>query len=73
MATTFKHENCKVPLTLWFKFWFLNDIILVRGTHGKSGHYLDANYSIKHNSKVLIKDILDVDMCLKKRNLKKKL
>merc|ERR1712074_213274 len=27
--------------------------------------------SIKHNSKVLIEDILDIDMCLRKQNLKK--
>ena len=37
--------------------------ILAGGTCGENHHSLDANYSIKHNSKVIIEDILDVDMC----------
>ena len=41
------------------------------GTRGENYPTLDANYSINHNSKVLIEDILDVDMCLRKQNLKK--
>ena len=48
---------------------YLNDLIFAVGTHGKNHHFLDANYSIKHNSKVLIEDILDIDMCLRKQNL----
>merc|ERR1712105_438258 len=41
------------------------------GTLGENHHFSDVNYSIKQNSKVLIQDILDVDMCLRKQNLKK--
>ena len=37
---------------------------------GENRHSLDANYSIKHNSKVLIYDLLEVDMCLRIQNLK---
>ena len=39
------------------------------GTLGENYATLDANYSINHNSKVLIEDILDVDMCLSFQNL----
>ena len=45
--------------------------ISTRGTLGENYPTLDANYSINHNSKVLIEDILDVDMCLRIQNLKK--
>ena len=45
--------------------------IFAVGTLGKNQHFSDANYSIKHNSKVLIEDILDIDMCLRIHNLKK--
>ena len=38
---------------------------------GENWHFSNANYSIKHNSKVPIEDILDIDMCLRIRNLKK--
>ena len=40
-----------------------------RGTLGENYATLDANYSINHNSKVLIEDILDVDMCLSFQNI----
>ena len=39
------------------------------GTCCKNHPTLDANYSINHSSKVLILDILDVDMCLSFQNL----
>ena len=39
------------------------------GTLGENYATLDANYSINHNSKVLIEDILDIDMCLSFQNL----
>ena len=38
--------------------------IFVVGTSGENRRFSNANYSIKHNSKVIIEDILDVDMCL---------
>ena len=44
--------------------------IFVVGTFGENRRFSNANYSIKHNSKVLIEDILDVDMCLREQNLK---
>ena len=44
--------------------------IFAVGTLGENLHFSDANYSIKDNSKVLIEDILDVDMCLRIHNLK---
>ena len=65
----FPLEDGRVLLTLWVKICFPKDQFW-RGTRGKNHHSLDANYSIKHNSKVLIQDILDVDMCLRIQNLK---
>ena len=46
--------HARVPLTLWVKFGFLNDLIFAVGTRGENLHFLDANYSIKHNSNVQI-------------------
>ena len=69
-ATTFEHEIGRVPITFQVKFKFLNDLIFAIGTRGENRHSLDANYSIKHNNKVLIQDILEVDLCLRIQNLK---
>ena len=41
------------------------------GTRGKNCYFSDANYSIKHNIKVLLYGILQIDVCLRIQNLKK--
>ena len=45
--------------------------IFVVGTRGKKHYFSDANYSIKHNIKVLLYGILQIDVCLRIQNLKK--
>ena len=45
--------------------------IFIVGTRGKKRYYSDANYSIKHNIKVLLYGILQIDVCLRIQNLKK--
>ena len=45
--------------------------IFVVGTRGENRYFSDANYSIKHNTKIPLYGILQIDMCLRIQNLKK--
>ena len=45
--------------------------IFSAGTHCENRYFSDANYSIKHNSNVLLSSVLQINMCLRIQNLKK--
>ena len=47
--------------------------IFVVGTRGENRYFSNANYSINYNSKVLMLNILQIDICLSFQNLKKNL
>ena len=45
---------------------------VVKALMAKKSYFSDAIYSIKHNIKVLFYGILQIDVCLRIQNLKKK-